>query len=221
MRRIVAIQAGGYLLLLSLFYAWLGIADRSVSQVLLSAVLGIAIVAGALWLIAGALAGPEGFALRRMPKVVMWLAAAALAGVACIWLASYRPRVGLHVASQLTQWFRRPVKPSSIGALYVALLWTAGGAGVLALLPFASRAASGGKTTAVSALRQWRYWIAGAAAGAAGFLFPTLLIGWVPKFQGFAAQSASLLARFAVAYTLALAAWLALAALARRFRLRA
>ena len=36
MRKTVAIQAVGYLVLLPLIYAWFGIADRSVWQVLLS-----------------------------------------------------------------------------------------------------------------------------------------------------------------------------------------
>ena len=203
MRKTVAIQAGGYLLLLALIYEWLGIADRSVWQVLLSGLLGLAIVCGAVWLIARAVVAPS-------RKSLLWLLAAAAAVVCCVWLAGYQPRVGLRVASQLTQWFRKPVKPQTMSSLYVAMLWMTGITAVLALLPRASQAPQ--------ALRQWRYWAMGAVLVAAGFILPTVLIGWVPKFQSFGAQTASMIVRLALAYAIALAAWLAIASLPRRIR---
>src|SRR5260370_28245620 len=100
MRRIVAIQAFGYLVLLALAYGWLGIGDRSMGQVLLSALLGLAIVFGAVWLIASALAA-EPLSLRSLPRFLLWIAAAVAVIACCVWLAGYRPRVGLSVASHL------------------------------------------------------------------------------------------------------------------------
>jgi hypothetical protein len=203
------IQAGGYLALAALIYEWLGIADRSVWQVLLSAVLGLGILFGAVWLIGSALAGSAGFPLRRMARVALWVAAiAAVVGFA-MWLGSYRARAGLSVASHLTLWFRHPVKPQSMGAVYFTLVWIAGIAGVLALLPFAGRAASG--AGAGRAWRDWRYWAPCAVLVAAGYWLPGLLVAWVPGFKGFGMQTASLLVRFAVAYAIALAAWLGIA----------
>jgi hypothetical protein len=194
-------QAVGYLAVAALLYEWFGIADRSVWQLLLSVVLGVAIVAGAIWLIASAL-GPA-----RMGRCVIWIAAAAAVIVVCLWLAGYQARVGLSVASHLTLWFRKPVKPQTMATLYAWLLWIASIAGVLAILP----RAAGGRPTR-------RYWITAAVLTIAGLLLPGLLIGWVPKFQSFGAQTASMLVRFVVAYAIALAAWLAIAASARNSR---
>jgi hypothetical protein len=204
MRRAVAIQACGYLVLLALVYGWLGIADRSTWQVLLSGLLGLAIVFGAAWLIASALAaGP--LSLRRLPRFLICIVAAAAVIACCVWLAGYRPRVGLSAASHLTLWLRRPVKPQMMGVLYVGLLWIAATAGVLALLPLA-----------VKARPTLRYWLSSALLVLAGIWLPGLLIGWVPKFQSFGAQTASMILRFALAYAIALAAWLSITTLARR-----
>jgi hypothetical protein len=209
-------QAGGYMALAILTYEWLGIADRSVWQVLLSALLGLVILFGAVWLIGGALAGAAGWPLRRMGRVALWvLAIAAVIGCA-MWLGNFRARVGLSVASQLTQWFRHPVKPQAMGALYGWLLWIAAVAGVLSLLPFASRAARG--ETSGRPWREWRYWAACGLLAAAGYWLPGLLAGWVPGFKGFGMQTASMIVRFMLAYLVALAAWLAIAWLARGSR---
>jgi hypothetical protein len=203
MTKHIGIQAAGYLILLALIYEWLGIGDRSVLQVLLSAVLGAAIVLGAAWLIARAL-DPK-CTLRRLPKFLLWmLAAAAVAGIA-IWLESYRPRVALSVASRLTLWFRHPVKPQTIGAIYAGFLSVTAIAAILALL-------------SIRGTRHWRYWAGCAVMIAAGYWLPSWLIGWVPKCSSFAAQTASWILRFTAAYAIALAAWLEIASLARRFR---
>jgi hypothetical protein len=206
MSKAVAIQACGYLVLLALVYGWLGISDRSAWQVLLSAVLGLAIVFGAVWLVGSALAA-EPLSLRRVPQFLVWIVAAAAVIACCVWLAGYRPRVGFSVASHLTLWFRRPVKPQSMGTLYAGLLWIVGAAGVLALLP-----------AAVKARPTLRYWIGSALLVLAGIWLPGLIVGWAPKFQSFGAQTASMIVRFTLAYAIALAAWLAITALARNSR---
>ena len=216
MAKTIVIQAGGYLVLLALVYEWLGIGDRSVAQVLLTALGGAVILAGAVWLFGQALAPV--LLPRRWPAFLLWALAVALVIGVAVWLGGYRPRVGLSVASHLTLWFRRPVKPQTMSALYGALVWIAGAAGVLALLPFAGAAAEGVKPNARLVLGQWRYWAGCALALAVAYWLPAWLIGWVPKLAGFALQTASLIVRFALAYAIALAAWLGIAWLSRRFR---
>jgi hypothetical protein len=206
MRKTAAIQALGYPVLLALIYAWFGIGDRSAWQLLLSAVLGCAIVFGAVWLIASALAA-EPVSPRRLGGFLLWIAAAAAVVACCVWLVGYRPRLGFSVASHLTQWFRKPVKPQTMGSIYAWLIWIAGVAGVLAILPLA-----------VKARPTWRYWTTAALLAVAGLVLPGLLVGWVPKFESFGAQTASMVVRFALAYAIALASWLAIAASARRSR---
>ena len=216
MLRHTLIQAAGYLALAALVYEWLGIGERSLGQVMLSAVVGAAIVFAAVWLFGNALA-PR-FALRNWPRFVAWVVAAAAAIAACMWLGSYRANAGLGIASRLTLWFRRPVKPATMGSIYAGAIWIVGVAAFLALLPFASAAAEGVGRGAREALRAWKYWVGCAVMIAAGCWLPGLLLGWVPKAAGFGAQTASLVARFSLAYAIALAAWLEVAWLARRYR---
>lgn len=201
MAKTIAIQAAGYLVIAALLYEWFGIADRSVSQLLLTVVLGLGIVCGTLWLIASVLEP------KRMGRCVMWIAAALAVVVLCAWLSGYQSQVGLSVASHLTLWFRKPVKPQAMATLYAWLLGIAATAGVLALLPLAAE----GRPTR-------RYWMTAAGLAIVGLLLPRLLVGWVPKFESFGAQTASMVVRFVLAYAIALAAWLAIAASARRSR---
>ena len=181
MRRTVAIQAFGYLLLLAAVYAWLSIADGSVWQVALSALLALAIVSGAVWLIADALAA-------RVGKSLPWLLAAAAAVAGCVWLAG------------------------RVKSVYAAPLWIAGLVAVLALLPFAGGVAS--------AARRPSYWAIAFLLALIGLALPWLLVTWVPRFQSFGAQTASLIVRFALAYAIALTSWLLLARLPQRLRPR-
>ena len=217
-KRAIALQLIGYAALLALIYTWLGIADRSIWQVLLSLLLGAAIVFGTVWLFGAALAAPARFELRRLPKLILWLLVAAALIIGATWLAGYRPTAGAKLAARLTLWFRHPVKPQLMGSVYVTFLWIAGAAAVLAVLPFASGAAEGLYRGAASALRERRYWLGCALAVLAGVWLPRLLAGWVPKAQSLNGQFASMLIRLGLAYVIAVAAWLALARLARFYR---
>ncbi len=201
MRKAAAIQAVGYLVLLALVYEWFGIADRNVWQLLLSVVLGAVIVCGVVWLIAQLLTPPQ------TARFLISLAAAVAVVACCVWLAGYRAQVGLSVASHLTLWFRKPVKPQTMASIYEMLLWFAGVAGVLALLPVAVRA----RPTR-------RYWITAGLLALEGLVLPKLIVGWVPRFQSFAAQTASMVMRFSFAYAIALASWLLIAAATRGSR---
>lgn len=204
MSKLVAVQAGGYLVLLALIYEWFGIADRNAWQLVLSLMLGIAIVFGAAWLIASALTA-ELVSVRRLRAPLIWVVAAAAVVAVCVWLAGYRSNVGLSVASHLTLWFRKPVKPDTMGAIYAWLIRIVATVGVLAIVP-----------PAVKARPSRRYWIAAILLALGGWLLPALLVNWVPKFESFGAQTASMIVRFALAYAIALGAWLAIGTAARR-----
>jgi hypothetical protein len=217
-RRLLITQLSGYLVLLALVYLWLAIADRSAWQIILTALLGVGICAAAVWLLGDALAGPPGFPRNRYARFLLWALAGAAIVLVSLWLSGLRPRVGVAVASRLTLWFRRPVKPQAMGAIYAWLVRVVCAAALLAVLPFASQAAGGAKRTAAAALRHWRYWAGTLALLLAGICLPVLLAGWIPKFQSLPAQAVSMLLRFALAYVIAVAAWLEIAALARRYR---
>jgi hypothetical protein len=208
MRKAVAIQAAGYVALLALIYEWLGIADRSVWQLFLSVILGLVIVFGAVWLIASALEGTPMPPLRQIGSLLGWIGIAAAIVLCCVWLAGYRPNVGLSVGSRLTLWFRRPVAPQTIGTIYFWLVWIAGTAGVLTVLPLAVKARPGR-----------RYWITSGLLAIIGIALPALLIRWVPKFESFGVQTASMILRFGLAYAVALSAWLLIAKAARAAQL--
>ena len=79
----------------------------------------------------------------------------------------------------------------------------------LLLLPVAARITAKGAHTAWSA----RYFVQFAILAVVGVLAPALLIGWHPGLPGVALQTASLAARFVVAYLLAITSWLVLASL--------
>jgi hypothetical protein len=61
-----------------------------------------------------------------------------------------------------------------------------------------------------------RFFLDTALLAAAGVYLPYKLIGWHPQLSGLAMQTASLAVRFAVAYLLAVSAWLILASLLAR-----
>jgi len=63
---------------------------------------------------------------------------------------------------------------------------------------------------------QWRYWAAWFGALLAMVVVPVLLVNWVPQLQSAGAQTASMAARFVVAYGVALGGWLGYAGVARR-----
>ncbi len=196
---LLAAQLAGNAVLLLLGYWWLSLPDRTVWQVALSVLVALVIIFAALWLHAAALAAfhpqppPGGLAwraLRRLPLFLICLLLVAAVSVALLWLAAWRPSTQLGVAAL-----------------------------ALALLPLISQAAGGGFSARV-ALRipgQWRYWNIGVVIFVlAGAYFPYRLIWWIPEVGSFAAQAASVIVRFGLAYVLAVTAWLLLAALIGR-----
>ena len=217
MRRALIIQAGGYLLLGLAFYEWLAIPDRAIWQLLITAVTGAAILFAALWLIGNALILPAPFSWRRMPKLALWVLAATAIVEVAMWLADMRLGVSL-AASSLTLLLRRPVRPATMGSLFLVLLWIAATWLVLAVLPFAAAAAAGGSVKIGQVVRHWRYFTASAIITVALLKLPAMLVGWVPEPASLFLQTLSMVLRFTLAYALALGGWLALGAQARRFR---
>jgi hypothetical protein len=86
------------------------------------------------------------------------------------------------------------------------------------LLPLASQAAGGGfsKRQALEMAGRWRYWLACAVLVLAGVYIPGRLVWWVLPVQGLFLETLSMLARFSLAYLLAVTAWLTLVAVIGR-----
>jgi hypothetical protein len=189
---LILIHLGGNAALVVLFYLWLGLADRTAGDLVISAVLLLLIVCGALWLYGVTMAAFHARAgqpvffqgLRRLPKFAPW-------GLL----------IGAVVAAVVWRWPRFP-------------FWLTGAATVLAILPLASQAAGGGFTTrdAVKMLGRPHYWLAGILAVVLGLYLPKLLLGWVPETTGLLMQSISLVFRSGLAALLAVISWLALSA---------
>ena len=189
---LILIHLVGNAALVVLFYLWLGLADRTAGDLVISAVLLLLIVFGAFWLYGVTLAafhapaGPLVFfqGLRRLPKFAPWglLIGAVVAAVVWLW----------------------PQFP----------FWLVGAVAVLAILPLASQAAGGGFTgrAAVKILGSPQYWLAGILAVVLGLYLPKLLLGWVPETTGLLMQSISLVFRSGLAALLAVISWLALSA---------
>jgi hypothetical protein len=65
-------------------------------------------------------------------------------------------------------------------------------------------------------LRRWKYWAACVALPIVMIYLPLRLMLWTPQVEGFAAQTASMLLRFAIAFALSAGAWLAFALTVRK-----
>jgi hypothetical protein len=212
----------GNAVLIALAYGWLWIGEETVLEVLFSAVLALAVIGGALWLHATALAAfhaeagplPVGLAWRRLPRFLPWAALAVVGVALAVWLSGYAPKVTPWLASLFTLRLRTPVSPQQVDWIYPALLRGLGVVAVLALLPLASQAAGGGfsKGDALQLAARPRYWLACAVLVLAGLYLPGRLVGWIPSFESLAAQAASLAVRFGLAYLLAATGALTLAA---------
>jgi len=226
-KKLLGAHLAGNALLLWAVYALLGMGDQTVWQLVISALLAVVVLFAAMWLHGTALAAFHGVgqapglpwaSLRRLPKLLPWvLLAAALLAVA-VWLAGYGPRVTVYLSSRFTLWLRTPVSPQKVDWIFPALLRSVCLIGWLALLPLASQAAGGGfsKRQALQIAGSGRYWLACAVLVLAGIYLPGRLIWWVLPVPGLLLETLSMLVRFCLAYALAIAAWLTLAAVIGR-----
>jgi hypothetical protein len=101
------------------------------------------------------------------------------------------------------------MNPAWFATGYRALLWVIVVAAAFALL---SRLTFGSWRVA----RRWKYWVACIVFVAVVMIVPLQLVRWVPSFSNFAAQTASLVVRFGLAYMIAVAALAAFATIVRR-----
>ncbi len=188
--RLILTAWGGGAVLVVLVYLWLGLPERTPWDLLLSAVLFVLLVAGAIGLAGWTLVAFEEPApvwaswprrLGRLAPVVLLMAAAV---VLVVWRLSRFSG------------------------------WLAGAAAILLLLPLASQAARGTVCLrrAASLLRRPEYWLAGVIAILIGVALPWAVVLWTPVHGGLLVETLSLALRFGVAWLAAVASWLFLAA---------
>jgi hypothetical protein len=160
------------------FYEWLGVRDSRASQLILSFLLGLAIIAGTVFLHSGTFhIKPLRFAvILGIFLLVCW-------GLSALPLDTW----GLWIASTLTFRLRKPVKPGTAVNVLQYLIsfvqWV-----VVPLLLLQKRSP--------------KFWIQYLAVILAAFFIPSLLIHWTPKLTGTALQVTSFVLRFGVAYCL-------------------
>jgi len=203
-KRVFGLHLAANAVLLALIYFWLGIRDARAWQVLLTLVLGTAIVASALWLHA---ATWHWMVARdwRVPRVTFVKFAVGFAIFVVVWwLLSLIPvsRGALWTASLATLKSRKPVTPESIERIFQAVLWLVRWFALPILL-----------------FRQWRnfrFWGLLAAVLLLSVYLPERLVHWTPGFKNTAAEVVSVLLRWGLAYGLAVAGWLAVLWFARK-----
>jgi len=188
--KLILVQLTGNAVLFALFYLWLTLPEGRTADLLLSAVLLLVILVGMLWLQGATLAGfHTAGSARTLARRLPWFAVWAVMIVAVL-------VVSRHLAHGHWRW-----------------PWLAGLGVAAALLPIAGQAAAGRPWRgALAVLARPVWWLAVVCLLVSGYLVPALLIAWVPKVAGLAAESVSFGLRFGVAYLLLVLSWLVLAA---------
>jgi hypothetical protein len=186
----------GNLALAGLFWLWLGIPDARTWQLGLTAILGLVIIGGLLWLhgstfryfgeSASALAPVFRESLRRLPLFAIWTAVFVLS---IVLLQRWQPASGAGVTVHwLLAWIVMPA----------------------VLLPGAAAAMGRGRG-ALDVYRSPKYWIWAALLMVVGVYLPWRLVLWTPGLKGFSAEAASFAVRWTFGYLAAVTAWLMLA----------
>jgi hypothetical protein len=178
MKKMWLLQFVANALILFAFYEWLGIRDSRASQLILSFVLGLAIVAGTVFLHSRTFhLTPFRFAaLLGIFLLICW-------GLMALPLDKW----GLWTASTLTLKLRKPVKPEWMFQIFddirIVIQWI-----VVPLLLLQNRSA--------------KFWIQYIAIVIGAFFIPAFLIHWNPKPDGTILQVTSFVLRFGAAYCL-------------------
>ena len=231
--RVWAIQGVGSLVVFALAYAWLWIREARWWQLAGSLLLALFVAYLAVFLQRTALrvfrrdrlsASGAGAAGGKARALLEWLPGALLVFVlftALVWVAGKLhtdlPDATQYVASWLTLHLRRPVDPYRLTGRVQSIEFT--GAWflfVLVWLPLAAAALLGESPLWRAAARAWKragYWFATLACVVVGYVGFWKLAEWVPKAKGIAVETASMAARLAVGYVIALGAWLVILAL--------
>lgn len=221
MKRLWLLQAAGNALLFWCAFTWLGIRDSRASQLVETVLLGLAIVLPWLWLQDGTFAycgdRSQGLwgAFRRGARTLAIFAAVVIVFAVVFWslglLEDPLRNAGQRTASWLTFHLRKPIKPATWIRTYLAVLWAVRWLILPAVfLPMAAGAAlNGAKGLRRRAPRV--FWLQYLAALLIGLYVPSVLLGWVPKLTGTAAQVMSFGLRLGLAYALLISAWVAVA----------
>jgi hypothetical protein len=130
-------------------------------------------------------------------------------------VADYSTKPAFQMASYLTQHLRKPIRPSSMGILFKAVLWLIGWVLIPVFLAplFSSVAAQGWTGFRSFRFRKAppRYWLEVPLLLLCALWLPLKLLGWVPHLDGFALEALSFTLRAGFAYLLFIAGMLALA----------
>jgi hypothetical protein len=177
----------GYPVVMWLVWLWLGVPERDVSDLLLSAGLAVAIVAGLtalVWVVFGGSPWRAlGFVLSIMTITIV--------------TSMIPSRVVAVEKLSAVRW----AGPFLLRALTVLLM--------AAVLPIVLMGTA-------SLLYRWRYWGAWAVLTVGVYVIPKYLVDWVPELQSLSGQTASLIVRFGAAYLIALATFTGFARYIRR-----
>jgi len=233
-RRVWVIQGVGTLVWLAVAYAWFWIREARWWHLAESALLGLFLVYLGAFLQRTALRvyrrdrlGPErraasgetgrGVAGHWAPRaLVVFVLFAGLAWLAAE-LLEWLPAGTQSAASWLTLHLRRPVDPYLLQERAESVEFIGGWfLFVLIWLPLAAAAflkEAGMWRAAARAWRSLRYWLGTLTCAVVGDLAFWKLAEWVPKVDGIPAQTASMVARLALGYVIALGAWLVTLAL--------
>lgn len=217
--------------ILAMAWGWLSIPDERITDLILSALFGLLVVAITLWIHASTMAFFVAHhatadwklwrtlrnSVRRIPVFAVW----GLFFVAAVWLvfrlSNYERLVSIRTASALTFRLRRPVTPDSVAQIYSMIVWLLGcGVPLMLLLPYGMQIASSGwQGFGIKGLkRTWRimkrrrYWLQFIVLFTVGVVVPYELATWVPKYIGVYPETLSMAIRLLAAYLLAVTSWL-------------
>ena len=196
MRRVFGLHLIANALLIVLVYAWLGIRDARAWQIVLTVVLGAALIAATVWLHAGTWhwMRTQNWLVSR--EDLLRFAGGLLLFVVALWLLSLVPldRAAQWTASLLTFKSRKPVSPDSMRRVFGAALWIV----KWFVLP----------VVLLGQARRPRFWLLFAGLVLIGWFLPQRLVHWTPDFAHTWEEVLSVILRWGVAYVLAVASWL-------------
>jgi predicted lysophospholipase L1 biosynthesis ABC-type transport system permease subunit len=173
-------------ILIAIFYEWLGIRDSRISQLILSAFVGVILIGGIVWL------HSDTFHVKPRLRFALMLTIFAL----LYWGLASLPldKAALSTASTLTFRSRKPTDPAAILAIMKGARWVC--QWIIIPLILLHR-------------KQPGFWMRFAGIALVAFLIPRYLVGWTPKLTGTGPQVASFLLRFGLAYCLAITGFVA------------
>jgi len=193
-QKVTTANLSGNAFVLFFLYSWSKVQDRSGQDLVFSLLVAGVILFAGLWLHATTLVTfqrneeetPFMPALRRFHYYLPWAVAIAGTAVLFTWMSS----------------------------LLSVMVWVAGVAAILALLPLAAQAAGGlfPRKAAYDILFSEKYWLFATGVLVLGLYTPFSLFAWLPVFEERIVQMLVTGLRIGLAYVLTIFAWVSLAA---------